>query len=168
MEMVVAIGALVLGIGLGLFVASRRAKTQLDGAQRRLERLKADQEQRLEQLKDELTSEQQASEDELKQSIQEARAERAELQEQEKAAQVAARQVGHGPAEAGARREVARQRRRLTTLQERLSDQEGELNSALERVANLTQEEAVARLEAQLMSDAEQQPQARFDGFSSK
>ena len=76
MEMVVAIGALVLGIGLGLFVASAR-EDAARRTQRRLERLKADQKQRLEQLKDELTSEHQAGEDELKQSIQEARAERA-------------------------------------------------------------------------------------------
>ncbi|MEE2836115.1 MAG: ribonuclease Y [Myxococcota bacterium] len=157
MEMVVAIGALMLGIGLGLFVASRRAKTQLDGAQRRLERLKADQEQRLEQLKEELTSEQQASEDELKQSIQEARAERAELQEQEKQLKSQRAKLDTDRQKlAQDERSLDKKEARLTTLQERLADQEGELNSALERVANLTQEEALARLEAQLMSDAEQ------------
>ena len=78
MQMVIAIGALALGIGLGLFVASRRAKVRLESAQKRLEKIKAEQANKLEQLREELTAEQQASEDELKASIKEARAERAE------------------------------------------------------------------------------------------
>ena len=64
MQVVVAIGALALGIGLGLLVASRRAKARLEGVQSRLEKLKADQERKLEQIKEDLTAEQQAAEDE--------------------------------------------------------------------------------------------------------
>ena len=157
MQMVIAIGALALGIGLGLFVASRRAKVQLESAQKRLEKIKAEQANKLEQLREELTAEQQASEDELKASIKEARAERAELQEQEKLLKEQRSKLdGDRQKLVSEEQSLAKKENRLSQLQERIADQESELNSALERVANLTQEEAVARLEAQLLGDAEQ------------
>jgi ribonuclease Y len=157
MEMVVAAVALALGIGLGLFVASRKAKVRLEGAQKRLESLKAERDRQLDQLRDDLAAEQQAAEDELKQSIKEARAERAELQSQEKQLKDQKTKLDSDRNKlVSEEQSLGKKETRLTQLEARISDQEKELNAALERVANLTQEEAVARLESQLMSEAEQ------------
>ena len=157
MQMVIAIGALALGIGLGLFVASRRAKSQLEGAQSRLDKLKAEQDLKLAQLKQDLIAENQAAEDELKASIKEARVERADLQKQEASLREKRSKLdGDRQKLANDERSLTKREQRLSQLQERIADQENELNSALERVANLTQEEALGRLESQLLADAEQ------------
>lgn len=129
----------------------------MDEAKKLLSQQQQQSDGELEQLREELNAEQKSLEDEMKQGIREAKAERRQLQDEE-----ASLKVLRGKLE-GDREKLSVEEQGLdkkeANLQgqlERMAGQEKELNEALERVANLTQEEAVARLEAQLMGQAEQ------------